>query len=69
MVCSKKAVSSASVKRFAKLRHLAGIQVQVGQLDGDLLQGVIVGIDEAVDPGLRPMQRVGFTVPVRPARS
>ena len=48
---------------FAELGHLAGIEVQVGQLDGDMLQRVGMRVDEAVELGLGPMQRVGHPVP------
>ena len=47
----------------AELSHLAGIEVQVGQLDGDPSQGVGLRVDEAVELGLGPMQRVGYPVP------
>ena len=48
---------------FLELSHLAGVEVQIGQLDGDVLQGVGLGIDKPVDLGLGPMQRVGCPVP------
>ena len=53
----------------AELSHLAGVEVQIGQLDGDLFQGVVLGVDEAVELGLSPMQWVGCHGPSRPGRS
>ena len=39
----------------AKLRQLAGIEIEVGQLNVNLFQGVILSVNEAVELGLRPM--------------
>src|ERR1019366_176360 len=50
-------------KAVAKLSQFARVEVQVSQLDGDLLQGVVLGIDKSVNLGLGPMQWVGGTVP------
>src|ERR1035437_4658813 len=50
-------------EEVAKLRQLAGIEIQIGQLNRDLLQGVILSIDKTVELGLRPMERVGYPVP------
>ena len=47
----------------AELGHLAGVEVQVGHLNRNLLQGIGVGIHESVELGLGPMQRVGYSVP------
>ena len=48
---------------FVKLSHLPGVEIQVGQLDGHLLQRVGLGVNKTVNPGLSPMQRVRCSVP------
>ena len=50
-------------KLVAKLGQFAGIEVQVRQLNVNLLQGVIMGVDIAVELGLSPMQWVRYPVP------
>ena len=41
----------------------AGVEVEVGQLDGDLFERVGLGVDVGVELGLGPVQRVGDVVP------
>ena len=50
-------------KCLAKLGDLAGFQFQIGQLNGDFLQGVLVRMNETVELGLRPVQRIGQAIP------
>ena len=50
-------------KALPKLGHLAALQGEVGQLDGHRAQAVIAGMDGAVKPRLRPVQRVGLATP------
>ena len=48
---------------LAKLGYFAGGQFQINQLQDEFRQVIFPGVHEGIEPGLRPVQGIGLTIP------